>query len=73
MEKGTKEFSLTWTDGTSLRELKMRILIEVLKSKRGIRGQAARSLGISLRAIRMWIIEMNKSGIEVPKSDRSKR
>lgn len=52
----------------TLKDLKRDHVIETLKFFHWNRAKAARSLGVSLRSVRIYIIEYRALGIEIPDS-----
>ncbi|NRA44217.1 MAG: sigma-54-dependent Fis family transcriptional regulator [Oligoflexales bacterium] len=77
--EGTPMVSLDWVNslpiGQTLRVVETHFILETLKSHRGNRTHAAKTLGISLRTLRNKINEFTAEGFEVtaPLSGRSLR
>jgi hypothetical protein len=53
-------------DLPTLKEIKFEAILERLSIFNGSRTKSAKSLGISTRAINLWLLEMKSLGMQVP-------
>jgi DNA-binding NtrC family response regulator len=52
----------------TLKEIKFEVVLERLIAFKGNRVRTAKSLEVSIRALRLWIHEMKRLGMDVPRS-----